>query len=221
MRIFIGFDPRQPLAYTVCQSSIIRRASKPVEITPLVLSALAPFNRRGLTEFTYSRFLVPQICGYLGDALFLDADIIVLDDIYKLLEDRGPLASVHVVQNAREYEWASVMLFTNPMCRKLTSEYVTNSNPFLMEWPASIGDLPSHWNHLVGYDPPRTDAKIVHFTQGIPCWPETDGCEYTKQWKEEVLWATGTVSWTKLMGKSVHAKSVLARLSNQKEYENG
>lgn len=212
MRVYIGFDPRQPLAYTVCQSSILRRASKPVEITPLILSTL-PINRRGLTEFTYSRFLVPHLCNFLGDAVFLDADIIVLDDICKLPGLRDGIAAVSVAKNCHKYEWPSVMLFQNSMCRKLTPGFVQSkhNNPYTFEWAPSIGELPAEWNHLVGYDPPRTDAKVVHFTQGIPCWPQTQDCEYADQWREELRWATSTVSFNDLMGTSVHAKHVLAR----------
>ena len=218
MRIYIGFDPRQPLSYTVCHASIMRRASQPVQITPLVLSTL-PVKRRGLTEFTYSRFLVPMLCDYRGVALFLDADMIVLDDICKLLELQEPVASVSVVKNEHEYEWPSLMLFNNACCRKLTPEYVRTGNPFLLEeWAVRIGELPDEWNHLVGYDPPRADAKVVHFTQGIPCWPETRDCEYARAWKDELQWATGTVSWNTLMGKSIHAKEVLARLEKEKAY---
>lgn len=210
MRVFIGFDPRQPLSYTVCQSSILRRASKPVEITPLVLSTL-PLKRRGLTEFTYSRFLVPHLCHYLGDAVFLDADMIVLDDICKLPELRQSLVAVCIAKNVHKYEWPSMMLFQNAMCRKLTPEYIETGNPYTFQWANSLGVLPPAWNHLVGYDTPRKDAKIVHFTQGIPCWPETQDCEYADEWREELRWATSTVSFNDLMGTSVHAKHVLAR----------
>ncbi len=38
--IYIGFDERQPLSYTVLQHSVLWRASKPVAITPLVLKTL-------------------------------------------------------------------------------------------------------------------------------------------------------------------------------------
>ena len=67
IRVFIGFDPRQPLAFNVCASSIVRAASKPVAITALTLKTL-PIKRQGLTQFTYSRFLVPHLCNYEGRA---------------------------------------------------------------------------------------------------------------------------------------------------------
>ena len=76
LNVFIGYDPRQPVAYNVLQHSIVRHASEPVAITPLILKQL-PIERRGLTEFTFSRFLVPYLCGFKGMAVFLDADMVV------------------------------------------------------------------------------------------------------------------------------------------------
>lgn len=71
-----------------------------------------------------------------------------------------------------------------------------------------VGELPAAWNHIVGYDEPRTDAKLVHFTQGIPAFPEIRGCEYTEQWMEEQKKANTTEPWAQLMGPSVHAVRV-------------
>mgnify|MGYP003348841068 CR=1 FL=1 len=79
LRIFIGIDARQPVAYHVLVSSIQRRASRPVAITPLILEQL-PIQRQGLTTFTFSRYLVPYLCGYEGQGLFIDSDMILLDD---------------------------------------------------------------------------------------------------------------------------------------------
>jgi hypothetical protein len=75
LRIFVGHDPLQPVSTTVLVHSIISRASKPVCVTPLSLKTL-PIKRRGLTEFTYSRFLVPYLCDYQGWSLFLDTDFV-------------------------------------------------------------------------------------------------------------------------------------------------
>lgn len=211
MRVFIGYDPRQPLAYTVCQSSIFRRASRPVAITPLVLKQL-PITRRGLTEFTYSRFLVPHLCGYEGTAVFLDADIIVLDDIHKLVSAADPEAAVSVVKNVRQFEWPSVMVFNNALCKQLTPEFIERGEPFAFGWASKIGALPPEWNHLVGYDMAEKEPKLLHYTQGIPCWPETAGCEYAQNWHGEHSFMNSSVAYKDLMGSSVHDKHVKARL---------
>src|SRR5687767_325035 len=118
LRIFIGYDPRQPVAYQVAAASIVKNSSRPAGITPLILSQL-PLKRRGLTEFTFSRFLVPYLCGYEGHALFVDADVLCLGDVAEL--PWGAAESVSLVLHTSvqksgktvdvRFERPSVMLF--------------------------------------------------------------------------------------------------------------
>jgi lipopolysaccharide biosynthesis glycosyltransferase len=204
VRIFIGFDPRQPLAYNVCRSSIERHGSNLFAIFPLQLRLL-PIERRGLTEFTFSRYLVPHLCNYEGVALFLDADMIVRADITELFDYAKGDKSVWMVKNNQRFEWPSLMLFNNSACKKLTPAYIEQDQPASLEWAEQgIGDLPKEWNHCVGYDKPNPDAKLIHFTKGIPCWPETKGCEHEGSWIDEHRFMNGTVTHDELMGKSVH-----------------
>ena len=218
--VYIGYDPRQPIAAQVLAHSISVRSTKPVAITRLQLSQL-PITRRGLTEFTYSRFLVPWLCDYQGFAIFIDSDFLCLGDITDLLgiamlDDltTAQKPAVWVSKNRLRYEWPSLMIFNNNLCRTLTPEYVQDSPQlFDLAWAAEVADLPREWNHLVGYDAPNPQAKMVHFTQGIPCWPETQDCEFSAEWKMVAKNAQSTVSWETLMGASVHAKPVRERLA--------
>lgn len=212
LRVFIGVDPRQPLAYTVLQSSIIRRSSVPVHITPLLLHQL-PVKRVGLTEFTYARYAVPYLCDYEGYAIFMDADMICLTDINELFEiAKSSDDAVHVVKSSMRFEWPSLMVFNNAKCKSLTLEHIENDSPAKLEWAESVGELPKEFNHLVGYDEPSEYAKIVHYTQGIPCWHETKDCEFAEEWEAEKQAALNTCEWKDLMGNSVHAKPVLEKL---------
>jgi hypothetical protein len=63
----------------------------------------------------------------------------------------------------------------------------------------------------VGYDAPRENAKLVHFTQGIPFHEETGDTEYVGEWRAELEASVFSVSWQEMMGNSVHAKHVKAR----------
>lgn len=211
LRIFIGYEPRQPLAYSVLQHSIARHSSRPVAITPLILSQL-PIKRRGLTEFTFSRFLVPWLCGFKGRALFLDADMVVTGDIAELFDMAG-MNAVSVVQDQQRFEWASMMLFNCGACLQLTPEFIDDPKNGLLDlaWARSVGALPSAWNHCVGYSEPRTDAKLWHYTQGIPYWPETAGLPEDHVWTAEHQAATNTVPWQDLMGASVHKGPTMKR----------
>lgn len=240
MKVFIGYDPRQPVAYNVLAHSVWTRASKPVEITRLQLNCL-PIKRRGLTEFTYSRFLVPYLSEFKDYSIFLDSDMLCLGDVHEL----GALAmaefikygvehpaditkseegkkiitehkmSVCLVKNARAFEWPSMMVFNNEACKVLTPEFVDNTQNSLydLKWANSVGELPARWNQIVGYDAPNSGAQLIHYTQGIPCWPETVNCEFSAEWKRELKSMVSTVSFNDLMGNSVHAAPVKERLA--------
>ena len=219
--IFIGVDPRQHIALQVLMHSIYSRASGPVSITPIILSQI-PMKREGLTQFSFSRYLVPYMSGFKGQSIFLDADMLVLGDIYELIEhannqrgeNTGVMPAVSVVKNPLRFEWSSVMVFNNSLCQKLTPEFIDSGVSVMdMTWANDVGSLPSEWNHLVGYDTPRKDAKLVHFTQGIPCFPETQDSEYEKEWMDELKACNSTVSWASIMGNSVHVGPVLKRLA--------
>jgi len=212
LRIFIGYDERQPVSYNVLQQSIVARSSKPVAITPLVLSTL-PLTRRGLTPFTFSRFLVPWLCGYRGWALFLDLDMLVLGDIAELFGYIDDDKAVVVCKEQQRFEWASAILFNcgHPANAILTPDYVQDEErckgPHTINWfkdEALIGAFPAQWNHCVGYNPPRPDAKLAHYTQGIPAFPEIKGCEFSDEWWAEFRRCGATQPWLTLMGRSVH-----------------
>ena len=214
-RLFLGFDTRQAAAYTALSTSIITRATGPVALTPLLQHQL-PVKRHGLTGFTWTRFLVPHLCHYNGWGLFMDADMLVLDDIDKLFALRDESKAVMVVKNKLAFEWGSLMLFncSHPDNHILTPEYIeTAKGLHQCQWTDNVGELPGEWNHLVGYDPPRKDAKGIHYTQGIPFFPETVDCEYSSQWNNELRVAASSRPWAEVMGPSVHAKPVYERLS--------
>lgn len=217
MRIFIGHDPRTAIATNVCTSSFYRRASRPVEITPLVLPQL-PLERRGLTEFTYSRFLVPYLCGYEGWALFVDSDTICTTDINEILAYADPKYAVMGVDTNPAFERAAVMLFNcaHPDNERLTPTFIdmAENNTLLgLEWTKNAGKLPEDYNHCIGYAPEiyaidNGDVpplpRVLHYTMGIPVWKETANCPYADVWHAERRAMCGVTTWEDLMAKSVH-----------------
>jgi hypothetical protein len=48
-----------------------------------------------------------------------------------------------------------------------------------------VGHLPLAWNHLVSEYEPNPQAKLAHFTIGLPIWPEYENCEYAPEWRKE------------------------------------
>lgn len=162
-----------------------------------------PISRRGLTEFTFARYLVPWMCDYEGEALFLDGDMLCLADITEMPKPD----TVRVVKEIEPFEWPSLMYFNCEKFEWLTPEYVddeANKPHALQRWPVEIQELHKDWNHIVPYSGFNTNAKIVHFTQGIPCFEQTRDCEYSEEWHHEVLALGSTVSWDELMGPSIH-----------------
>ena len=213
INVFIGYDPREAVAFSVLAHSIEASASEPVSITPLRLSQLTKLLTRERhplqsTDFSFSRFLVPYLSGYSGWSVFMDCDMLMRDDIAKLWRLREERCAVMVVKHDHvpketvkflgepqsKYEkknWSSVMLFNNGRCRTLTPEYVNTASGLELhqfKWLGDdglIGALPDRWNHLVGYNAPRQDAALVHYTQGGPYFPDYAQCEYADEWRQQ------------------------------------
>lgn len=213
INVFIGFDPRETVAFHVLSHSIHARASQPVSITPLMLTELKTIMTRGRhplqsTDFSFSRFVTPYLSGYSGWSAFMDCDMLMLDDIaalYALRDERYAVMVVkhdHVPKETRKFldqpqtpyqkkNWSSVILFNNARCRALTPEYVNTAAGLDLhqyKWLASddlIGALPQRWNHLVGFNPPTKEVSLVHYTLGGPYFEDYENCEYAGEWRAE------------------------------------
>ena len=211
--MFIGFDFRETVAFHVLSHSVLARSSSPVAITPLCLDHLKdvftrPRDPLQSTDFSFTRFLVPDLCNYEGWAIFTDCDMLVLDDIAKLWALRDERYAIQVVKHEhvpsedtkflnavqtkyQKKNWSSVMLFNNSKCKALTADYVNRATGLELhqfKWLENddlIGEIPHQWNHLVGYDAPRPDASLVHYTIGGPYFKEYADCEYSTEWFAE------------------------------------
>lgn len=211
LRIFIGYDPTEAVAYHVLCHSLLSRATQPLAITPLSLRNLQGiFNRPRdplqSTDFAFTRFLVPYLCGYEGWALYMDCDMLCRTNISLLFDEalsRCSMAQISCVQHSMPEQvdsvkfngarqtwyprknWSSLMMFNCYLCYGLlTPDYVASA-PGLdlhqMRWTGRpsgrrIGALDPKWNHLVDVDAYWADAAIAHFTLGGP-W---HGAEYDK-----------------------------------------
>ena len=210
VRVFIGYDPREAVAYSVLVQSINARASVPVSVTPLMLSQLHHiFNRPRLpiqsSDFSFSRFLTPYLAGFEGWALSMDCDMIMRRDIAeleKICDERYAVMCVkheHVPNETSKFlnepqtkyqkkNWSSVMLFNCSRCTALTPEYVNTASGLELhqfKWLSGdheIGELPQEWNHLVSVNEPNSEAALVHYTVGGPYFDEYVDCEYSEEW---------------------------------------
>ncbi len=214
IRVCIGFDARETVAYHVLCHSIQRRASLPVAFIPIALSNLRDVFTRDLegmqsTEFSFSRFLAPYLCGYEGWAVFMDCDMVCLDDIAKLwrLRDERYAAMCvkhdHQPKEATKFlghrqsayakkNWSSVMLLNCGRCRTLTPDYVNTASGLelhqfhWLEKEDQIGELPPRWNHLVGYSEGMLeDQSLLHFTEGGPYFDAYADTKWADTWRAE------------------------------------
>ena len=199
--IFIGYDPREAVAYHTCANSIIRHASKPVALIPLALNLFEDYTEKhtdGSNQFIYSRFLVPYLMGFSGKAIFIDGDMILRDDIIKLWNYVDTFIAWDVAVVKHDYQtkmtekylgsknenyprknWSSVIVwqcdsFPN---RQLTPQFIENAtgaelHSFTWLEDKRILELPKEWNWLPDEYGPNTDAKLLHYTLGTPCFHE-------------------------------------------------
>jgi len=180
LKVVIGYDPKESLAYYVLQHSIARRSSYPVEFIPLRLDVLrraGVYNRsvdeHASTDFSLSRFLAPYLADHNGWVLFMDCDMLMLSDVHDLFKqadntydvmcckhDYTPKPGDKMLGNQQHAyprkNWSSLMLINSrPLQTRLGAKVVNNETPqFLhrMMWAADsrIGSLPLEWNWLAG-----------------------------------------------------------------------
>ena len=154
MKVFIGWDSREDIAYQVCKASILRHTSIPVDIQPIVQSEL---RQRGVytresdpfssTEFSFTRFLTPYLTGYTGWAVFMDCDFLFRGDIAGLMDyadgakacltvqhDYRPSETVKMDNKAQHQyprkNWSSFMFINcaHPQVKTLTPEVVNRES---------------------------------------------------------------------------------------------
>jgi hypothetical protein len=164
IKVFIGWDSRETVAYEVCKFSILRRTDPTqVSIKPIIQDELRvlglytrPADLNASTEFSLTRFLTPALAGYEGYAIFVDCDFLFLADIREIFQSIDPSKAVTVVQHdykpteltkmdgciQHQYprkNWSSLMVFQchHPAVRRLTLDVVNNATPAYLhrlEW---------------------------------------------------------------------------------------
>ena len=213
--VFVGYDPREAIAFHVCVNSIIRHASQPVAIMPLALNLFQDYEEThtdGSNHFVYSRFLVPYLMSYTGWAIFIDGDMVLRDDIVKLWNLKETSYDVMVVKHdyktrmKKKYmgslnedyprkNWSSVILWncSNFPNQRLTPEFVQNSTGAYLHrfsWidDDRIGQLPPEWNWLPDEYGPNPEAKLLHYTLGTPCFHEFADTPQSEEWHKERIY---------------------------------
>jgi lipopolysaccharide biosynthesis glycosyltransferase len=211
VRLVIGFDQREAIAYHVFCQSVLDRSSIPVFFIPLAANLLnfyREIHADGSNSFIYSRFLTPFLMGYNGWAIFADGDMICNADIKELWNKRDDSKAVFVVKHDYETKqiikylgnknenyprknWSSLVLWNcaHPKNRILTPEFIKKSTGAFLHrfsWldDGDIGDIDKAWNWLAIEYPENTKAKLIHYTLGTPCFKEYSGTSMSEMWFE-------------------------------------
>ena len=209
IRWFVGYDPREAVAYHTFAQSLLERSSLPISITPIALRNLTSTFRRERdplqsNDFSFARFLVPSLCEYRGWAVFSDCDMLCLEDPAVLWSFRNDAYDLRVVQQEhrplastkylgmpqRSYprkNWSSLMLLNCGQLRAWSPEHIATAPGLSLHQFAGvpddrIGALPRRWNYLVGVSEPLSAPAIVHWTNGGPYFAGFEGEEFAELW---------------------------------------
>jgi hypothetical protein len=154
LRVFIGWDSREDIAYQVCRHSLERHSSIPLEIIPVRQNNLriqghywrSP-DPLSSTEFSFTRFLTPFLSNFDGWSVFVDCDFLFRGDIAGLLDYRDESKALMCVKHdyvppektkmdgqiQTQYprkNWSSFMLINcgHAQVRQLTPELVNTAS---------------------------------------------------------------------------------------------
>ena len=207
MRIFVGGDESEQVAAKVLEHSIRKHASAPVDVMIMRdLEIPQPQRRehRPRTKFSFYRFVIPELCGYRGRALYVDSDMQVFRDVAELW--RLPFGDQKILCTRqdeppaawRDLSWFhpgrqfSVMLLDCDRLPWRIDEIVRGLDEgrygyddllfgMCLVGPDEIGeDIPPEWNHLEHCEPGRT--ALTHYTV-VPTQPwKTDRTPLNGLW---------------------------------------
>lgn len=207
VKVFTGFDARESAGWHVFVASLLITSKDYILMPPFTGMA-----GDGTNDFSYGRFRVPRLCHWAGPAIYLDgADMLLrapIDELMSLYDSRYALQVVkhdYLTKHPRKYvgtpleapnesyprkNWSSVILFNcgHPAHLKAWEALSGNDGRYLhrFSWlkDEEIGELPQEWNHLVGEQDFNPEAKLAHFTLGIPGFTHYSFCDYAGEWRD-------------------------------------
>jgi len=171
-------------------------------------------DKLATTEFTFTRFFIPYLQDYKGWAVFCDCDFVwqvPTTELEQYCDDSKAVVCVQHDYTPKEgsikmdgqvqtvyprKNWSSMVLWNcaHPANKILTPEVLNKETGAFMhrfQWLADseIGELPHHYNWLVGWykEPDDGAPKILHYTEGGPWFDGYRDCEYADVWKKEII----------------------------------
>ena len=191
MKVYVGHDSREDIAYQVCEHSIKRRDPS-AEVIPLKQKQMRdsglytrPVDKLASTEFTFTRFFVPYLNDFKGWAVFCDCDFLWKIPSHELVKYCDPSKAVVVVQH--DYtpkettkmdgqtqtvyprkNWSSFIVWNcaHASNKSVDPKFIGDADAatlhrFLWLKDEEIGELSTKWNWLVGEYDKPTDDVNV------------------------------------------------------------
>ncbi len=211
IKIVVGFDQREAIAYHTFSQSVLEKSSLPVLFLPLSINTLKGYKETHndkSNDFVYSRFLTPYLNNFEGWAIFADGDMVCQSDIKELWDLRDETKALQVVmhdyktkfnqkylgntnENYPRKNWSSLILWncSHPKHKVLTPDFISSQTGKYLHrfsWldDEDIGELPIDWNWLAIEYSINPNAKIIHYTLGTPCFKDYRNTEMAVTWHE-------------------------------------
>lgn len=209
IKLYCGYDPREAAGYYAFQDSVIENSTEPFSITPLTGK-----QSDGTNAFTYARFGVPEVSGFAGFAIFADAsDMLLVGDLKDLWKMRDKKYAVQVVKHdyktkhPRKYlgqdmesanedyprkNWSSLVIWN---CGHMAhfrhrKELRSDDGAFLHRFAwlddEEIGEIPVEWNWLADEYGENEDAKLLHWTCGMPGFYQYKNAPHASKWQQSM-----------------------------------
>lgn len=186
VRVFVGTDRAQMLGVKILEYSIKKYASLSVTVEPIDDAGIpVPSNpaNRSRTGFSFSRYKIPELCGYRGRGIYMDADMQVFSDILDLWA--RPFEGAHVMyaegpaSQGRAPQYSVLLLDCAQLdwdVRKIVRGFDEHKYEYadLMQRMCILAPerkragLPFEWNSLEHYEAGVT--KLIHYTD-MPTQP--------------------------------------------------
>jgi hypothetical protein len=180
IRVYVATTEAQMLAVKVLEYSIRKHASMSVEVFPMHVGGVdipRPKDEKNWprTPFSFQRFIIPELAGYKGRAIYLDSDMQVFKDIKDLwvlpFNDAQVLAVREPKATGRRPQFSVMLLDCEHLDWKIqdivnqldTGELNYDSLMYDMAVAKSIRpDINNVWNCLERYD--EDETALLHYT---------------------------------------------------------
>lgn len=179
IKVFVASTPSEWLPARVLEFSMKETAS-----TPISLRSIYSFNRpmpvpasienRPRTPFSFQRFLIPELCGFAGRAIYLDADMLVFRDIMEVWQQDLTACDLQTVMDAKRgrHKQFSVMLLNCQTLQWNVEQIVADLDAGRIDYADLMyemrvakrirSDIPSEWNSLEHFEAGKT--ALLHYT---------------------------------------------------------